>query len=476
LIKACNRLEYYRPTYIQEKAIPLILNGNDVLGCSITGSGKTAAYVLPLLDRAMKSDVIGTKALILVPTRELAVQCHSMIKSLAKYTNITSAVVIGGGSISSQEAELKDRPDIIIASPGRLIDHLTNSKAVTISSVKTIVLDEADKLLEMGFSDEINEILKHCSTKRQTLMFSATLSKDIAKLANIALDKPMVLNGEGESTCMQYVINLKDEDTDLRRECILLLLALKYLYDRTIIFANTKQEVHRLFILFSFFGIPSIELHGFLTQKQRLQAVQDFQADKAPFLIATDIAGRGIDIPQVSSVVNMGMPVQVERYTHRIGRTARAGFTGTAITICNEEERKVIKKIARKSKSALKAYSIKNTLLASIEEAVAKIGVHIEKLLEEEKVDRNMVKAEVERQKAVNMIEHSDEISNRPKKMWFKEKTETKKQKSLEKRKDLIRKKTIMKMKKQKSEVNMQKAGKREKKRNKLSAVKRNKK
>ncbi|MDR3581689.1 MAG: DEAD/DEAH box helicase [Candidatus Pacebacteria bacterium] len=427
LIKACGKCEYYTPSRIQNQAIPIILSGSDVIGSAVTGSGKTAAYLLPILEKllhkASKYRYQMTRVLIIVPTRELAVQCRAMLHKLKEFTEITDALAIGGVNLAKQESELRAHPDVVIATPGRLLDILRNSRSINLQNVKTLVLDEADKLLELGFMDAIKDILSQCNEERQTLLFSATLTSQLSQLANIALKKPVTLSADpSEQTCKkcaQYIVRLgkaeNDESTEKYREAALILLCGRDLKKRTLIFANTKKKCHELCMLLMWFGLNAAEVHANLTQSQRLEIVDAFQRGHIDFLVASDLFARGMDIVKVKAVVNYEMPIENKRYIHRIGRTARGGSGGVAISICSETERKELKRIVKKNKDELQKHTMKQK---DVEEIVAKIDSIHDYLIEidkQERLEKQYFMATIEMTKAENIIKHKDEIINRPK-------------------------------------------------------------
>jgi len=355
LIKACSDQEIYTPTKVQEKVIPIILKGNDVLVNSETGSGKTACYLLPILQKIYqsKNSKSETKALVILPTRELVFQCAQMLSSFLKYADfITFVAVSGGMSVEKQELELKSKPDIILATPGRLIDLIYNHKAIDIENINILVLDEADKLLELGFKDAIFEIIKLINKNlniRQTLLFSATLNTKVLDLEKHALKNPVriklvhsavLTNLKQSMVRMRFKLSENDENHFEKRMSYLLFLLLGgEVKNRTIIFFNTKLECHKAGIVFRNYNLKFAELHGSISQPERLKSLNDFQAGEISYLLATDIAARGIDIEKVKYVINFQMPVEMDRYTHRIGRTARKGYLGNSITICNEDDR-----------------------------------------------------------------------------------------------------------------------------------------
>eukprot|EP01022_Parablepharisma_sp_SALTPOND_P020276 TRINITY_DN3641_c2_g1_i1.p1 TRINITY_DN3641_c2_g1~~TRINITY_DN3641_c2_g1_i1.p1 ORF type:complete len:676 (-),score=96.91 TRINITY_DN3641_c2_g1_i1:72-2099(-) len=429
-LKACGKCEYYIPTPIQSQAIPVIIAGNDVIGSAVTGSGKTAAYLLPILERLLhkygKYKFQATRVLIVVPTRELAVQCRAMLHKLKEFTEITDALAIGGVNLAKQESELRGNPDIVIATPGRLVDILRNSRSINLQNVKTLVLDEADKLLELGFMDAIKEIIKQCNTERQTLLFSATLNSQLKELANMALKKPVTLTANPEAQtckrCAQYIIRLgksaSDEKIESYREAALLLLCGKSLQERTLIFANTKKMCHRLCTLLTWFGLNAAEVHADLTQSQRLEIVDAFQRGLIDFLVASDLFSRGMDIVKVKAVVNYEMPIEIKRYIHRIGRTARGGSEGVAITICSEDERRDLKKVVKKNKDKLLKYSLKMKSVEELAEKIEGITEYMHDVEKQEKVEKQYFLANVEMARAENVIKYKDQIMNRPKREW----------------------------------------------------------
>lgn len=525
LVKACNNLEFDHPTRIQNQVIPNIIENRDLLVNAVTGSGKTASYLLPVLEKLYRRDlrtskvsnskIAKTRVIILHPTRELAAQCSSMLDNLSKYIvpKISYATIIGGSSIKRQEAELADRPDIIIATPGRILDIVMNSKSIYFNNIETVILDEADKLLEMGFTEMIEELLKNIKKDSdvdniQTLLFSATLSKDIKRLAKLALNNPQLISeakqqnsvnahlklshyvikvpnvqkpesaekkkkekkkqadmsdsdsyseGEGDSDSDQsYGDGLSDDEDKARRdmkrqekakkklkeqksqseenkqaivydkarvqrirESIVLSLVLKTFNKKTIIFLNKKSECHRLFVLFTLFGLRAAEVHGNLSQKQRMESVERFQSGDVDFLLATDLLARGLDIYNVQAVINFAFPNEDNRYIHRVGRTARAGNSGTAITLCNDDESFLAKKVIKKSKSTAKSYSYPKSLRDNIFTLIHLAGEAIANILNLEREDYQMARAEMELKKAQNILDYQEEIYNKPKKEWF---------------------------------------------------------
>ncbi|XP_057971965.1 DEAD-box ATP-dependent RNA helicase 28-like [Malania oleifera] len=424
LLRACEALGYSKPTPIQAACIPLALTGRDICGSAITGSGKTAAFTLPTLERLLfrPKRMPAIRVLILTPTRELAVQVHSMIGKLAQFTDIRCCLVVGGLSTKEQEAALRSMPDIVVATPGRMIDHLHNSMSIDLEDLAVLILDEADRLLELGFSSEIHELVRLCPKRRQTMLFSATMTEEVDELIKISLTRPVRLSADPSTkrptTLTEEVVRIR-RIREVNQEAVLLALCSKTFTSKVIIFSGTKQAAHRLKILFGLAGFKASELHGNLTQVQRLDALELFRKQQVEFLIATDVAARGLDIIGVQTVINYACPRDITSYVHRVGRTARAGREGYAVTFVTDNDRSLLKAIAKRAGSKLK-----NRIVA--EQSITKWLQHIEKMedqvaaiLQEEREERALRKAEMEATKAENMIVHKDEIYSRPKRTWF---------------------------------------------------------
>ena len=325
LLKGVTAMGFTTPTLIQSMVIPVALQGKDVCASSRTGSGKTAAFALPFLERLLfrARRVAATRVLVLTPTRELAVQAHSMIEKLAQFTDIRSYIVIGGVKNAVQEQELRKKPDVVVATPGRMIDHLRNAPGIGFEGVEILVLDEADRLLEMGFTEEVQELVKMCPVNRQTMLFSATMTHDVNQLAAYSLKRPVRVTADGSirtdeaegslnsvrvpTTLQQEFVRVRKEHEG-DREAMLLCLCTRTFHKRCIIFTREKRRAHRLRILFGLVGIKVEELHGNLTQIQRLESLEKFRDGQCDFLIATDLAGRGLDISGIDVVINFEVP------------------------------------------------------------------------------------------------------------------------------------------------------------------------
>lgn len=430
LIKALNDLAFAKPTKIQQMAIPYIFSGKDVLGNSVTGSGKTAAFLLPLIQDAYKSNSLSqsTSVVVILPTRELAIQCFEMFKDLNKYTKLTAAVVIGKTNLEKQEKELREGPDFVFATPGRFIDLCKNSKGIHFDDVSCLIFDEADKLLDMGFKSEIEAILTMVNNDRkQTLLFSATLNKGVENIVKLALKKPLRVEANAEfavsNLLRQEVVKLKSIKSDRVREGILLYLLKAMTDQRVIVFFSTKMHCHKFFHICKLFGITSYELHGDLTQADRNQAVKGFTENKA-ILLATDVAARGLDFPRVDFVINYSLPNEVTQYIHRIGRTARAGTSGACITLANDDEMKEFKKMAKKTNEEVHTRQIDFLQVKPIVQELKHLEPRIKKIFAHEKLERELEKAEMEAAKAQNMLDYESEIYNRPKREWIVSKAE----------------------------------------------------
>ncbi|KAJ5682766.1 ATP-dependent RNA helicase drs1 [Penicillium macrosclerotiorum] len=415
------------PTPIQRKTIPVALLGKDIVGSAVTGSGKTGAFVVPILERLLfrPRKVPTSRVAILMPTRELAVQCYNVAVKLATFTDITFCQLVGGFSLREQENVLKKRPDVIIATPGRFIDHMRNSPSFTVDTLEILVLDEADRMLEDGFADELNEILTTIPKSRQTMLFSATMTDTVDKLIRVGLNRPVRLMVDSKKqtavTLTQEFVRLRPGREDKRLGYLLHLC--KELYTkRVIIFFRQKKEAHRVRIIFGLLGLKAAELHGSMSQEQRIKSVENFRDGNVAFLLATDLASRGLDIKGVETVINYEAPQSHEIYLHRVGRTARAGRSGCACTIAAEPDRKVVK-AAVKAGKAQGAKIVSRVVEIAIADDWAQkaedMADEIEEILEEEKMEKQMAQAEMQVNKSENLMKHGAEIMARPKRTWF---------------------------------------------------------
>ncbi len=340
IVRTLDALAYHTPTAVQEQAIPAILAGHDVMAAAQTGTGKTAGFTLPILQRLVMGGKVGNnaaRALILVPTRELAEQVHESVRTYAEGLGLRTVVAYGGVSINPQMMTLRKGVDVMVATPGRLID-LHRQNAVHFKEVKTLVLDEADRMLDLGFARELDTILKLLPTKRQTLLFSATFSDPIRALSNQMLREPVRIDASPRNTTVaairQWVIPV---DKKRKAELFIHLLG-RHDWAQVLAFARTRKGVDELVALLESKGIPVDSIHGDKPQPARLRALDRFKAGDVRVLIATDVAARGIDIDDLPAVINVDLPIVAEDYVHRTGRTGRKGASGEAVSlVCADE-------------------------------------------------------------------------------------------------------------------------------------------
>ncbi|HEX6069232.1 MAG TPA: DEAD/DEAH box helicase [Longimicrobiaceae bacterium] len=335
LVRAVKELGYDVPTPIQAMAIPEALQGKDVLGRAQTGTGKTAGFMLPTLHRLRGGD--GLRALVLCPTRELAIQVAESATDYAKYSEAWVGCVYGGTSVQKDVRDLKAGYDVLVATPGRLIDHLERGN-VDLSEIEVLVLDEADRMLDMGFRPQINEILRHIPKKRQTLFFSATLPNEVKSLAYDSLDDPITVEAAPHKTTAEGVEQFVYPVDGKKKTQLLLELLARPGMDSVIVFTRTKVGADRVIGQLERAGVNAVVMHGDRGMKDRVKALDDFREGKARVLVATDVAQRGLDVEGISHVVNYDVPQDPDSYVHRVGRTARAGQTGEAITFMSPGE------------------------------------------------------------------------------------------------------------------------------------------
>jgi len=336
---------YCTPTPIQIQAIPKVMQGNDLIGLAQTGTGKTAAYALPLLNRLLNKTNRKIRALIIAPTRELAEQIHQDIKTLGSRTDARSLTLYGGVGLNPQIRDLKRGADIIVACPGRLIDHIQRGN-MDFSCLEVLILDEADQMLDMGFIPDIRRILKHIPRDRQTLMFSATMREEIRQLANEVLRKPLTVQ-IGQPAPADTVSHTHFPVPQDLKTPLLLKILKDIQIGSVLIFTRTKHRAKRLSEILFKAGYGSTSLQGNLSQGRRQAALDGFRSGKFQILVATDIAARGIDVSRVSHVVNYDIPATAEAYIHRIGRTGRAEQKGKAFNLVTSEDKDIIRSIDR---------------------------------------------------------------------------------------------------------------------------------
>jgi ATP-dependent RNA helicase RhlE len=346
LLRGVRELGFTRPTPIQEQAIPPALDGRDLLACAMTGSGKTAAFLLPILHRLMAKPRGTTRALVLTPTRELAAQIEEHLRELAVHTPLSGAAVFGGVGMGPQEHAFRSGVDVIIATPGRLLDHFKQPYA-KLSGLEVLVLDEADRMLDMGFLPDIRRVLRHLPSNRQTLFFSATMPGPIQALSRELLRDPASINLERKSApavgIRQAVYAVREE----LKPALFVELLRRGDIGNVIVFTRTKHRSNRLSEYLTGEGIPNARIHGNRSQAQRTEALEGFKSGRFRCLVATDIVARGIDVEQLEHVVNFDVPHLPEDYIHRVGRTARADATGDAFTLVSPGEEQDLAAIER---------------------------------------------------------------------------------------------------------------------------------
>ncbi|MEX2488750.1 MAG: DEAD/DEAH box helicase [Pseudomonadales bacterium] len=353
LVRAVTEQGYTEPTPIQSKTIPLTLEGRDILAGAQTGTGKTAGFTLPLLQRlhtspANKKGSRPVRALILTPTRELAAQVSDSVQTYGKYLNQKSAVIFGGVNINPQIDRLRKGVDILVATPGRLLDHV-NRRTVDLSNVEILVLDEADRMLDMGFINDVRKViaLMPKNGQRQNLLFSATVSKEIKQLANSMLDSPALVEAERSNSAPELVAQVVyPVDKARKRELLAYVIGAEN-WQQVLVFARTKHGADKLAKQLGQDGLKSVAIHGNKSQGARTRALADFKRGAIRVLVATDIAARGLDIDHLPHVVNFDLPHAPEDYVHRIGRTGRAGNEGEAVSLVSADESKMLRDIER---------------------------------------------------------------------------------------------------------------------------------
>ncbi|XP_072168550.1 probable ATP-dependent RNA helicase DDX47 [Diadema setosum] len=344
LCEACEKLQWKSPSKIQAESIPLALQGRDIIGLAETGSGKTGAFALPIL-QALLDTPQRLFALILTPTRELAFQISEQFEALGSTIGVSCVVIVGGIDMMTQALQLAKKPHIVIATPGRLVDHLENTKGFNLRALKYLVMDEADRILNMDFETEIDKILKVIPKQRKTYLYSATMTKKVAKLQRASLQDPVKVE---VSTKYQTVDKLQQFYIFIPakyKDCYLVSILNELAGNSFMVFCSTCNNTQRVALLLRNLGFTAIPLHGQMSQSKRLGTLNKFKAKSRSILIATDVASRGLDIPHVDCVVNFDIPTHSKDYIHRVGRTARAGRSGKAITFVTQYDVELYQRI-----------------------------------------------------------------------------------------------------------------------------------
>lgn len=348
ILKALSAKGYTNPTPIQQQAIPLVLERKDLLGCAQTGTGKTAAFAIPIIQilHQQKNTRTSIKSLILTPTRELAIQIDESFAAYGRFTNIKHTVIFGGVSQFNQVNSLQRGVDVLIATPGRLLD-LMNQGFIDLRQLEIFVLDEADRMLDMGFIHDVKKVIAKLPVKRQTLFFSATMPPEIQKLANMLLTNPSKVEVTPPSSTVEKIEQSLYFTNKTDKQKLLLHLLDERNIPNALVFTRTKHGADKVVKFFSRAQIKSAAIHGNKSQNARQNALKDFKSGNIQVLVATDIAARGIDIDELSHVFNFDLPNVPETYVHRIGRTGRAGHSGIAISFCDAEEKSELRDIVK---------------------------------------------------------------------------------------------------------------------------------
>uniref|UniRef100_A0A665X8U3 RNA helicase n=1 Tax=Echeneis naucrates TaxID=173247 RepID=A0A665X8U3_ECHNA len=399
ILKAITALGFKQPTPIQKACVPVGLLGKDLCACAATGTGKTAAFMLPVLERLVYKPRTSqvTRVLVLVPTRELGIQVHSVARQLAQFTSITTCLAVGGLDLKSQEAALRAGPDVLIATPGRLIDHLHNTPSFELTHIEILILDEADRMLDEYFEEQMKEIIRLCSYNRQTMLFSATMTDEVKDLAAVSLKQPIRIFVNSNTDVAPF---LRQEFVRIRanregdREAVVAALLTRTFQDHVMVFTQTRKQAHRLHILLGLMGLKVGELHGELSQNQRLENLRRFKDDQIDILVATDVAARGLDIDGVKTVINFTMPSTIKHYVHRVGRTARAGRSGRSVSLVGESERKMLKEVVKSAKSSVKARVLPPEVILKFRDLITKLEKDVDAVVKLEREERELAASE----------------------------------------------------------------------------------
>jgi ATP-dependent RNA helicase RhlE len=375
LLTGIKELGFSKPTPIQTEAIPPALEGRDVLACAMTGSGKTAAFLLPILHKLIAKPRGTTRALVVTPTRELAAQIVQELNDLAVHTPITGAAIYGGVGMGPQEHAFRSRVDVIVATPGRLLDHLTHPYA-KLDSIEYLVLDEADRMLDMGFLPAIRRLLKYIPKKRQTLFFSATMPAPIVELTRDLLHNPATINLARKAAPATGITQAVYPVPQELKSSLLYTLIERDILNEALVFTRTKHRANRLWEFLTKRGVNAARIHGNRSQNQREDALEGFKSGRYRVLVATDIASRGIDVEALGHVVNFDVPLVPEDYIHRVGRTARAEMTGEAFTFVSQQEEGELKSIERAVGKALPRVTLPDFNYTAKPEGKLEVPIH----------------------------------------------------------------------------------------------------
>tara|TARA_B100000282_G_scaffold293851_1_gene269926 strand:+ start:872 stop:2089 length:1218 start_codon:yes stop_codon:yes gene_type:complete len=376
ILRAIEELGYEEATPIQQKAIPSIVDGRDLIGSAQTGTGKTAAFALPTLHRLQGTGVC--RALALAPTRELAIQIEENFKKYGKYLNLKLALLYGGVKYGKQLEELRNKPDIVVATPGRLIDHLQQNN-LSLSKIEVLILDEVDRMLDMGFVEDVTKIIKKTPRNRQTLFFSATIPEEVLRLSKWALNDPAEAKIDIKISAAETVSHALYPVPAIQKFDLLIALLKRIEFESLIIFFQTRRGTDKISHWLSEHGQNVRVLHSDLKQKDRMAALADFKNGKVRILSATDVASRGLDISNVTHVINYDVPQHAEDYVHRIGRTGRAKTEGEAFTLCKPEEIPLVESVEKLLGNPLPRKFLDDFSYREKQENLAPIGAVVSK-------------------------------------------------------------------------------------------------
>lgn len=425
VLRALKNMNFAEPQPIQSQMIPIALQGRDVCASAVTGSGKTAAFLIPAIERLLahpKEDKC-TRVLILSPTRELAAQTYSVLVQLTQYTGLSSILIVGGtNKPKDEEARLLQFPDFIVATPGRLVDHLKNCKKMTLEFVEILILDEADRLLDAGFMPQISEVIKSLSEDRQAMLVTATLTSPVTQLAEVALRHPVRIALDGLFTVSD---SLKQEFVRVdksNKAASLLAICSRICTKKTVIFFQTKPACHRMYMTFKALGMPAVEFQGNMSQTRRYESLAQFSSGDVEFLMASDVAARGLDIPGLQNVINYNMPKRMSQYVHRVGRTARIGNQGLAISLIGEEDREIMRNVIQNSSNPVHKRTIPEKVLQDCQEQLDSTEELLIEMMENEKEEREFEIAEKTIQRAKEIVEKPRTVEKTEKREFIKQK------------------------------------------------------
>lgn len=405
LCEACQQLGWKTPTKIQREAIPVALEEKDIIGLAETGSGKTGAFAIPVL-QALLANPQRLYCLVLTPTRELAFQISEQFEALGSSIGVKCAVIVGGMDMMSQSLTLAKKPHVIIASPGRLVDHLENTKGFNLRALKYLIMDEADRILNLDFEKEIDTILKVIPRERRTYLYSATMTKKVQKLQRASLQNPVKVEVATKYTTVEKLQQSYLFIPNKYKDCYLVSILNDLAGNSFMVFCGTCNNVQRMALLLRNLGLPVVPLHGQMSQTKRLGALNKFKSKDRSVLIATDVASRGLDIPHVDVVINFDIPTHSKDYIHRVGRTARAGRSGRSITFVTQYDVELYQRIEQLIGKKLPLYpTVEDEVLVLMERVMeaqrtAKIGM---REMDEKKKNKRRMEDDDEESQAIKM-------------------------------------------------------------------------